>query len=422
MALTRLDIFFDLDTKARDRTLFLSVGAGILWGMFAELGLAIDFRTSAYQSLAVSVIIFAIRVWVYCRFEIYVRQAADRLSMSRRVLVGAYAYILLAILNTATIPAMEAAVLDRRLRNATAAKPLSAEATEKISKILKLAAQHDIKISNETVALVSKTIASTLPKTGLNPATLEAASVLVSYQNDVRGRESETGEAANAILRGLLSFPYFLQPPSLSSGTPNPAVMQSAKRAIAYFTEAIRLTDDDSLRQAALVLRAMIYVRIGQADLALFDALELERRDKTNALFFALEGASRLRMGDYEKAIEVLSIALTLSGPAPEFRADLYANRAIANSSLQHFTAAIEDFRSALTLRLRESYYADLISTYLDADRLSDGIAAATEWASRFPRSELAQQVTNVLKESKNAETAIRLLRDTPGWAERLRH
>src|SRR5687768_17405149 len=114
--MNRLDTFLDLDVKARDRAALVSVGSGMLWGIIAEMVLGARFSVAAYQSVGLSLCVYAVQIYNYCGVSVFENKPIRPFSIPRRVALAAYAYGLIALLNLAPMSSIEAAVLDRRLR------------------------------------------------------------------------------------------------------------------------------------------------------------------------------------------------------------------------------------------------------------------------------------------------------------------
>lgn len=132
-------------------------------------------------------------------------------------------------------------------------------------------------------------------------------------------------------------------------------------KAIAEFTEAIRLAPDDSSRANRLNDRALVWRLMGQFDKAITDdeaALQIAEFPAARKSL----GITSLEKGDYDKAIANFNLALRpdaeqahkSGGHDNDWNARVFSYRAVALSKKGEYDKAIDDFNIALRLGPRE--------------------------------------------------------------------
>ncbi|MBX9600837.1 MAG: hypothetical protein K2X35_07530 [Bryobacteraceae bacterium] len=156
---------------------------GVLVGIACELLLALSFRASANACVIVAVSVYFSKVWLYVRFPERVRSQNTTATFRRRSLLAAYAGSVIIFLNTSAPRRIQAAAIDRKLRQLTQKVPLDFRALSEVKRVLTFASQGKVHVSSEVLdrtRTVLRETAATSPE--LQRLALSAGTVLVAGQ------------------------------------------------------------------------------------------------------------------------------------------------------------------------------------------------------------------------------------------------
>jgi tetratricopeptide (TPR) repeat protein len=326
--------------------------------------------------------------------------------------LASWAAIVLA--NVVSVPVVEAAVADRRLRELTRSRTLSPGQAKGIANILKIAAPSPMSLSTATLVRVREAVKASEP----NPAIASTANALIDYaraKDDVpRLINPPKTPAERAFLDDGEHF--------VNAYSKFPQVdLVEAHAAVSLMSRCIELAEPDrSLRIDALFIRATLYLNLGRPSEALADAEDAESLgalDLASIIWVeATALANRRSPGDLERAISLVTLGLWLTPPrwlvseSPisenMYRVELLQRRADAYYGLGSFQESIDDSKNALSIAPRvgatvSSSYINLVMAHLKMSDVPRAEIAVREWIERDhdPR---AERILTVLEANRS--------------------
>lgn len=411
----RLQQFLTTDTRSRGRAGLVSMGAGFAFGVLARI-FDYPFEVSAYGAAATVCAVYFYQAWLYCRpLQRSVRDEWPLVGRRWYLIAAGVTGVLLAILPEGSI---EAAVLDRRLRELTRDPKLSPRDAEEVEDSLQRARERGVVLSSTTKMLVRDAVKTSALEDPRTPFT-DAASALVRYVREAPVPKSTSGpsEAEVAMNAAAQYTVTFLRDHARNFAVHNFALgpdRSAVEMAISLLTRAIQLAGNNTnLKSAALLTRANLYMLLLEPDEALADAEASEKLGVADLpLIVAVEGEALLDRGmrqdtpeDLKRAVELLTLRMKLPPPLafasePQLvfldRLDALTERARAYYGLEQYTAAIEDSKQILSLlpqasdlseevrqRSLQRAYVLVIGSYLHLGEFAKALSAASEWERR---------------------------------------
>jgi hypothetical protein len=403
--MTRLDRFLDVDDSARDQAARISTAAGFGSFLIARFLLAFDGKNLAYIVIAVIVFTYLARLWWYCNIATPEAVPFSRTLFPRRFAMAAAAAIFAFIIAPPAI--VEAAVLNRRIRELANRPTLTPDQANGIADALATASTSGLTLSPKILAIVRDAIKSSEP----DSAVARAANALINYDDDIRP-PSLINPPKTAAQRAFLEGTQHSR-----DARHAPPDFREAAAAISALSLCISLSrSENSLRTDALLERAGVYTSIGKPTEALADiqlaedygALDLPRIISIETFALMMRGQPE----DLRKVVPLVSLGLQIKPPKwllaadPRmetiYRVELIERRAAAQYLLGDFAKSAEDARRGLELaplhaQPVSSLFAYLISSYLELGQTAAGLSAAREWQARNgdPRSLAVQAALN---------------------------
>jgi hypothetical protein len=175
----RLDRLFDADTKARWRIIVVSAVTIATCGVFAELNEA-KTRDAQIWATVVGVLVFSAQVLWYARSRSLVEIVKSRRRTLLQSALAVAVTSLLAIFAFFSAPAVEAAILNRRLREALEPRKSSSEQAIATSMIIKDAVRSQVKLRADLI----RTATSDFEKKG-TPEAWQAVLDLMHYHSSL---------------------------------------------------------------------------------------------------------------------------------------------------------------------------------------------------------------------------------------------
>jgi tetratricopeptide (TPR) repeat protein len=358
----RLDQLLRTDTKSSWRMIILSAAAIAIWGTIAELR-GDSVHEAQVGAFTCGALIFLLQVLVYC---VPPAKPATRLewaaTVPRRLIVTAAAAIVLAAIPG---PALEGAILDRRLRALTRDGKLSPQQAKEVTRALDLAAAGPIKLPDGTRVQVYQAIKRSALEHPDSPTILDSATDLVRYIREVDLAPTRATKANRTSTEAWKAYENGLAHEKLVSIAPPDWNNQEARKAASELTRAIELAtpQDRGLLTAARAQRAQMYLILLQPADALSDVEALESLgggDLPTLLY--LEGMALVMRGghdDLERAVRVLTLFSILdprTGGLPDQGAVHYEMAALANRGQAYYR--LGDFENSI---LDNKHFLDLL-------------------------------------------------------------
>jgi len=419
------------DTKSRWRAIFASAAGIAIWGFISELR-GDPVHEAQINATVFGALIFLLQVLVYCIHPVKAHAEGEQVvTVPRRLIATAAAAIVLAAIPA---PAVEAAILDRRLRTLTRGGNLSPQQAEEVGSLLSMAAKAPMKLGEGTRAQVYLAV----KKSGLqhpdSQPIVSAASEFVRYTREMGFAPAldakAAAEARAAYRRGAnYAMTVLSGPPTVPTSD-----RQDATKAIAEFTRAIELSaglDRDVLIQA-MTMRATMYLWLVEPSAALTDAERLESiggPDLSDIL--AIEGTALFMRGgrdDLERAILLFTLLIevpppTWTSPDPKsailFRIDAFGNRGRAYYKIGKFENCIQDSERMLNLLFESQRtpgmpfenghfmyylklaYLSIIASYLQLGNVESASTEADAWLEKSGGDPAAIAVAGDLKSGR---------------------
>jgi len=396
--MSRLDRFLDQDDAARAQTAQISSAIGFAGFLVARFLLGFEGRPLGYIVAAIATCAYLARVWWYCNSATSVKLIPGGSSfLGRRLAMAAVSASIFALFVIAPQSVVEAAVLNRRIRDLATRPGLPASAAESLADALNTASNNELRLSPEALAIARDAIKNS----EASPAVARAARALVKYSNTIAPPALINPPKTEAQRAYLEALSHELK--ARQDGLGLQVDPQEAGAAIAALSRCIKLSGaEQSLRIDALMDRARLYVSAGKPDNALVDVESAESEGALDlSSIISIETSalvSRRQPKDLQTAIPLLTLGLQISPPAwilaadPRmeviYRTELFHRRAYAKLLLGDLPGAASDSRAALDAapRLAEpvnSLFHCLISAYLGMGRVDEAQAAANEWMAR---------------------------------------
>jgi tetratricopeptide (TPR) repeat protein len=416
----RTYLFVDNSQRRRDDRISLCIAFGVyLWllivpastektaaiGALIVLGLSMCFHTVYYCLSAGRSKTFVMKGLLY-------RPVPSRAALTSLFLLATFG----------VTPLVEAAVIDRRLRNLAHSAQLSPDEAEQIARNLEFAAKWKIPLGNDTLLQVRDTIKESAVQSSELAPLAKSVSALVDYDHP-RVATAMGSAPPSAIQELQRALPLAIR----GSLARNRDDLQSAIKGM---TQAIELSKGYPIFQArALLNRALVESSLGNMnpefsgyiDAALADvqaaealgSLSLGEIVRTEGLILSSKSDPR----ELQRAVNLLTLSIDLdsqeSGPIP--LVDIYAARCSAYFKLRDYRRAAADARRVVGAgrnipTTTQGIYMMMILSYLALRDYPAALGAASEYRARIgdPISERWLEV--VQRYSQDPQQAWNLL------------
>lgn len=170
--MSKIDQFLNVDDIARDRTAVVSAVVGFVCFLAARVAFGLGGSTSGILTIAVMASIYLYRLWVYCHAP--VRRTVSvvgpaSLSERRKLVMAAGSGVALLILRFFPKQFVEAAVIDRKLRNLSG-QDASPDLLRDAAQLMRVAERDSVEIDRGLTSETAARASVAAQETTMSPA------------------------------------------------------------------------------------------------------------------------------------------------------------------------------------------------------------------------------------------------------------